>query len=187
MQSVPHCSAPAGGGGKHLGYFSTGSCSQACNLWVLCIYFSSRLCCPLRFQNSPQTGQSEGFLVFGNFFSFTTPSPGRVSIPNSLSLFLYFIFSPTQRQWAPFLGAWCPLPAFRSCFVEFAQLSNVLLMNLLGRKWSPCPIPLPSQDRPLDFLSLRRGPHGACSNSSIIIQGLCPGTGSHRGFCSNRL
>ena len=33
------------------------------------------------------------------------------------------------RKWAAFLGAWCPLPAFRS-FVEFAQLSNVLLMNL---------------------------------------------------------
>ena len=41
-----------------------------------------------------------------------------------------------------FLGAWCPPPAFRSCkFVEFAQRSNDLLMNLWGRKWSPHPIP----------------------------------------------
>ena len=33
-----------------------------------------------------------------------------------LSLFLSFIFCPTsfQRQWAAFLGAWCPPPAF-SC------------------------------------------------------------------------
>ena len=43
-----------------------------------------------------------------------------------LSLFLSFIkdiFCPTsfQRQWAAFLGAWCPLPAFRSCLVVFAQ------------------------------------------------------------------
>ena len=42
-----------------------------------------------------------------------------------LSLFLSFIFCPTsfRRQWAALLGAWCPLPAFRSCFVEFAQHS----------------------------------------------------------------
>ena len=53
-----------------------------------------------------------------------------------LSLFLSFIFFPTsfRRKWAAFLGAWCPPPAFRSCFVEFTQHSNVLLMNLLGEK-----------------------------------------------------
>ena len=63
-----------------------------------------------------------------------------------LSLFLSFIFCPTSfwRQWAAFLGAWCPLPAFRSCFVEFAQRSNYLSMNLLGRKWSPRSFPPPS-------------------------------------------
>ena len=56
-----------------------------------------------------------------------------------LSLFLSFIFFPTSfwRQRVAFLGAWCPLPAFRSCFVEFSQRLNVLLMNLWGRKWSP--------------------------------------------------
>ena len=63
-----------------------------------------------------------------------------------LSLFLSFIFFPTffWRQWPAFLGIWCPLPAFRSCFVEFTQCSNVLLMNLRWRKWSPRPILLPS-------------------------------------------
>ena len=49
-----------------------------------------------------------------------------------MSLFLSFIFCPTSfwRQRAAFLGAWCPLLEIRSCFVEFAQRSNVLLMNL---------------------------------------------------------
>ena len=49
-----------------------------------------------------------------------------------LSLFLSFIFCPTSfwRQWAAFLGTWCPLLVIRSCFVEFAQRSNVLSMNL---------------------------------------------------------
>ena len=51
-----------------------------------------------------------------------------------------------QREWAAFLGVWCPPPVLRSCFVEFAQHSDDLSMNLLGRKWSPCPIPLPSSD-----------------------------------------
>ena len=58
------------------------------------LFFSSWLCCPLRFQISPQTHQLEGFLVFGNFSSFTTPSPGRVSVPNSfVSLFILYILS----------------------------------------------------------------------------------------------
>ena len=105
--------------------------------------FFSRLCRPPRFENFPQTGRWEGFLVFGNFSSIKTPFPGWISIPDSL--FFSFIFCPTafQRQWAAFLGAWCPLPAFRSCFVESAQCSNVLLMNLWGIKWSPHPSPPP--------------------------------------------
>ena len=72
---------------------------------------------------------------------------GSPSLP-LLSLFLSFIFCPTSfwKQWAAFLGAWCPLPAFRSYFVEFAQRSNVLSMNLWERKWSPYPIPLPSSE-----------------------------------------
>ena len=78
---------------------------------------------------------------------------GFLSLPLS-SLFLSFIFCPTsfQRQWAAFLGAHCPLPAF-NCFVEFAQSSNVLSINLWGRKWSACPIPPPSSE-PLIYSSV---------------------------------
>ena len=80
--------------------------------------------------------------MFGNF-SFTTLSPGWVSIPNSLSLFLSFIFCPISfpREWAAFLGAWCSPPVFRSSFVEVAQHSNDFLMNSWRTKWSPHPIP----------------------------------------------
>ena len=74
-----------------------------------------------------------------------SPIPRAPSLP-PLSLFSSFIFFPTcfWRQWSALLGAWCPLPAFRSCFVEFTQRGNGLLMNLWGRKWSPHPIPPPS-------------------------------------------
>ena len=53
------------------------------------------------------------------------PQEGSPSL-TLLSLFLSFIFCPTffRREWAAFLGAWCPPPAFRSCFVEVAQHSN---------------------------------------------------------------
>ena len=74
------------------------------------------------------------------------PFPGQSSLHPPLSPFSSFIFFPTcfWRQWSAFLVAWCALPAYRSCFVEFAQRWNVLLRNLWGRKWSSCPIPPPS-------------------------------------------
>ena len=70
----------------------------------------------------------------------------------SLSLtLLSLIFCPISfwREWAAFLSAWCPLPAFGNCFVEVSHHSNDLLMNLWERKWSLRPILLPSWDHPL--------------------------------------
>ena len=66
--------------------------------------------------------------------------------PSTFSFYHNIFNCPTsfQREWAAFLGAWWPLSAFSSCFVEVAEHSNDLLMNLLGRKWSPRPIPPPS-------------------------------------------
>ena len=77
---------------------------------------------------------------------FKSPFPGRNSVPPSfVPFFVFYIFSYLlSKTWVPFLGAWCPLPAFRSCFVEFSQRLNVLWMNLWGRKCSPHPTPLPS-------------------------------------------
>ena len=109
-------------------------------LGIFCgfFFFFSQLCCTLRFQNSPQTHWWEGFLVFGNFSSFMTPSLGWVSIPNSF-VCLCFIFCPTsfQREWAAFLGAWCPPPAFRSCFVEVAWHSNIFWWISWGESGLP--------------------------------------------------
>ena len=72
--------------------------------------FFSRLCCPLRFQNSPQTRPWEDFLVFGNFS--LTPSPGQVSVPNSfvsLFVFLYLVLPPFKEHGLPFRvpGVFC--------------------------------------------------------------------------------
>ena len=62
--------------------------------------------------------------------------------------YLFNLLFSFRREWAAFLGAWCPPPAFRNCFVEVAQCSDDLLMKLSGRIWSPSPIPLPPWDCP---------------------------------------
>ena len=122
MEPMPPCSAPARwwqtwASGLllclelHLGAYSVG------------FFFSSQLCCHLRFQNSPQTWRWEGFLVFGNFFTFMTPSPGWVSIPNSCLSFylLYFVLPPLADKGLPFWvsGVLC-------------QRSEVVLWDLLS-------------------------------------------------------
>ena len=63
--------------------------------YVFCgCFFSLPLCYPLRFQNSPQICLWEGFLLCGNVSSFTTPSPGWVSVPKSfVSVFVFYILS----------------------------------------------------------------------------------------------
>ena len=114
-------------------------------------FFSSQLCCPLRFQNSPQTRRWECFLVFGNISSFKTPSPGWSPSLTLLSLFLSFIFCPTSfwREWTAFLGAQVSFASVQKLFCGscLAFKWSFDLLNLWGRKWSPCPIPLPSSDR----------------------------------------
>ena len=116
-------------------------------LGTILLLFFLPVMLPSEIPKLPTSHLWEGFLLFGNF-SFTTPSPGWVSVPNNCVSLLSFIFCPTsfQRERAAFLGAWCPLPAFINCFVEIVQHSKELLMNLWGRKCSPCPIPPPSWD-----------------------------------------
>ena len=140
MQPTPLCPAPA----RWWGTQASGLLLHR-QLWlgmysvVLFLFlFSSQLCCPLRFKNSPQTCLWESsYCVETSPPSQFPPLGGQVSIPNSMSLFLSFMFCPTSfwREWAAFLGAWSPPLVFRSCFVEVDQHSNDFLMNLLGRKW----------------------------------------------------
>ena len=71
------------------------------------LFISSWLCCPLRFQNSPQTHQWDERLSWCLKTSLLRlpPLDGSPSL-TLLSLFLSFIFCPTSfwRQWAAFLG-----------------------------------------------------------------------------------
>ena len=122
----------AGGKCKHLGYFSNGSCSLACILCVcVCVcVFPSQLYCPLRFQNSLQTLLWEGFLLFENF-SFMTPFPERVSIPNSfVSFFLSFIFCPTYYILLKRMGC------LSGCMVISTSVQKLFCGSCTAFKWS---------------------------------------------------
>ena len=90
MQPTPPCSATCWWWMQALGVAIR---HIICGFYLL-IYFSSWLCCPLRFQGSPQTSHWECFLVFGNFSLFKTLFPGGISVPTSfVSLFIFYIFS----------------------------------------------------------------------------------------------
>ena len=113
-------------------------------MWVLVFFLPVML--PSEIPKLPTDLPLRGFLLWKLLLLHNSlPGMGLHSL-TLLSLFMSFIFCPTsfRRERAGFLGARCSLPAFRSCFVEVAQRSNDLLMNLWGRKWSPLPIPLPS-------------------------------------------
>ena len=47
---------------------------------------------PSEISKLPQTHWWEGFLVFGKFSYFMTPSPGQVSVPNSFVSFFYIFY-----------------------------------------------------------------------------------------------
>ena len=151
MQPVPHLPAQpplANGGCRRLHCFSAGGVTIGlviCGFNCLFIFPPCYVALCASKARHRLGSESISWYLETSLFLRLPSWDGALSL-SLLSLFLSFIFFPTsfQRQWAAFLGAWCPLPAFRSCFVEFTQRLNVLLMNLWGRKWSPRPIPLPS-------------------------------------------
>ena len=155
MQPAPPCPAPACQWRvqESVPLLHWGSYHWAHNLWVLTMYL---FFLPVMLPSVlPRLATDLVVRVFPGVWKRLflrlpsqdgTPFAGWSSLLTSfVSFFVVYIF-PTcfWRQWSAFLGAWCPLPAFRSCFVEFTQRWNVLWMNLWGRKWSPRPIPLSS-------------------------------------------
>ena len=94
---------------------------------VLFCFLPTRLCCPLRLQNSPQTCQWEGFLLFGNF-SFMTPSPGQVSILNScVSLFVFYILSYLLSK---------RMGCLSGCLVYSTSVQKLFCGSCSAFKWS---------------------------------------------------
>ena len=99
---------------------------------------------------TPHLHQWRGFLVCGNFSSFTAPSQRCRSSPYSFVSVFSFFFCPTQvhREFLAFWEVW-GLPAFSRCAVGVVPHVDVFLMYLWGRRWSPRLTPLSSWRSPL--------------------------------------
>ena len=134
----------AGGGCGRLGTFLLGVAFRHVSCGFYLFFLPVRL--PSEIRKLPPDPPVRGFPGVRKLPLLWLPSQDRSPSLALLSLFLSFISFPAsfRRRWAAFLGSWCPLLAIRSCFVQFAQRLNVLLMNLLGRRWSPPPVPPPS-------------------------------------------
>ena len=97
-------------------------------MYSVLFFFPSWFCCPLRFQNSQQTRWWEGFLVFGNISSFTTPSPGRVSFLNSfVSFFVFYILSYLLLK---------RMGCLYGCLVSSASVQELFCGSCSAFKWS---------------------------------------------------
>ena len=95
---------------------------------VLFFFFFSWLFCSLRFQNFPQTHPWEGLLLCGNFSSFTTPSPGWVSVPNSfVSLFVFYILSYLLLK---------RMGCLSGCLVSSTSVQKLFCGSCSAFKWS---------------------------------------------------
>ena len=160
MQPTSNCSAPAcwwqmWASGLLCWYLWLGTYSVGFLSFFLSFFFSPSYTSPWDSKTPHRlAGERVSWYLETSPPSRFHPQDGFPSL-TLLSLFLCFIFSPTSfpREWAAFLGAWCPPPAFRSCSVEVSQHSNDLLLNLWGRKRSPHPIPLPFRTAPHPWIS----------------------------------
>ena len=99
---------------------------------------------------TPRLRQWRGFLVCGNFSSFTGASQGFRSHPYSFVSVFSFFFCPTQvhGDFLAFWEVWGLLPVFSRCSVGVVPHVDVFLMYLWGGRWSPRLIPLPSWRSP---------------------------------------
>ena len=98
----------------------------------------------------PRLCQWRGFLVCGNFSSFTAPSQWCRSHPYSFVSVFSFFFCPTQvrGEFLAFGEVWGFLPAFSRCSVAVVPHVDVFLMYLWGGRWSPRLTPPPSWRSP---------------------------------------
>ena len=124
-----------------------GSYRWAGNLWVLIIYlFFFPVMLPFVV---PRLATNLAVRVFPGvwkllFFLRLPSRDGAPSLP-LLFLFIFYIFSYfLSKTMGCFSGCLTSSAGIQKLFLEFSQCSNVLLLNLWGRKWSPYPISPPS-------------------------------------------
>ena len=127
--------------------FSWGTCPWITGLWQRWAAQAPRGC--VDSDLCLHTG-GRGFLVCGNFSSFTVPSQKCRSCPYSfVSVFsLFFCSTQARGEFLAFWEVWGLLPAFSRCSVGVVPRADVFLMYLWGGRWSPHFTPPPSWRSP---------------------------------------
>ena len=136
-QCHPLLSVPpplAGGGCGRLGYFSAGSCFQACNLWAL-FNFSSQLGCLQYSKTSPRPASARCSWCLDTS-SIKTPFPGWVSIPSSfVTLFIFYIMSYLLlKTMGCFSGCLMSSASHQKSFCEICSVFNCSFDEFVGEK-----------------------------------------------------
>ena len=98
-------------------------------LWVLFFgYFPLLVMLPSEIPKLPTDHWWEGFLVFGNYSSFTIPSLGWVSLPNSfVSLFVLYILSYLLLK---------RMGCLSGCLVSSTSIQKLFCGSCSAFKWS---------------------------------------------------
>ena len=111
-------------------------------VFCVCILFV-RLCCSLRFQSSPLTCLWESFLLYGNFSSFSTPSPEWASIPKTfVSVFVFSILSYlVSKRSGCLFGCLVCSDSVQKLFCGNCSTFKWSFDDSWGRNWSLSPIP----------------------------------------------
>ena len=100
------------------------------------LFFPTWLCCP-QIPKLPTDPPMRGFPTVWKPPSRLPPQDGSLSL-TLFSLFVFYILSfLILKRMCALSGCLTPSGAFRSCFVEVAQHSNDLLMNLWGESGLP--------------------------------------------------
>ena len=136
----------------------------------------------------PRLRQWRGFLVCGNFSSFTAPSQRCRSHPYSFVSVFSFPFCPTlvRGEVFAFWEVWGLLPAFSRCSVGVVPHLDVFLMYLWGGRWSPRLTPLPSRRSPEpEHFKLKT--HVVLSSVHLIYTMVEQRQGKFNKYCSGEL
>ena len=154
-QCSPHLPAQPllpSGGCRRLGCFSAGSYHWARNLQVLIIYL---LFLPVmlpsevpRFATDTPVRLFPGVWKLLSFLKLPSQD-GSLSLP-LVSLFYIFSYFLSKTMGC-FFGCLMSSAGIQKLFCGIYSAFKCSFVEFVGRNWSPCPIPLPSQDCPPAF------------------------------------
>ena len=138
MQPVPPCPAPTCQWWMQASalLLCQGSYHWACNLWVLIIYFSSLLCCPLCFQGSAKIWiEKVSWCLETSLFLRLPSRDGTPSLPlSSLFFCLLYFFLPPFEDLGCFSGCLMSSAGIQKLFCGIYSMFKCSFDEFVGEK-----------------------------------------------------